>query len=126
MDQPKIDIARGNRLKQAMMASGLRKATALAAELSISPAAITKWAQGHAMSVDHARNLATLLNVSLDWLLMGRNGSDWLRSGQLSELELDLIGKLRERPARITRLLIGLTAEMPKMPPSEQSKRAQP
>ncbi|WP_428424451.1 helix-turn-helix domain-containing protein [Pararhizobium sp.] len=126
MHQPKIDRARGDRLKQAMTASGHRKATALAAELSISPAAITKWTQGHAMSVDHARNLAALLNVSLDWLLMGRNGPDWLRPGQLSELEIDLIGKLRERPTRITKLLIGLTTEMPKVPLPEQPKRVQP
>lgn len=115
MDQPKIDRARGSRLKQAIIASGHRKATALAAELSISPAAITKWIQGHAMSVDHARNLAAVLNVSLDWLLMGRNGPDWLRPDQLSDLERDLIEKLRERPVRITKLFIGLTTEIPKV-----------
>ncbi len=78
------------------------------------------------MSVDHARTLAALLNVSLDWLLMGRNGPDWLRPDQLSELELDLIGKLRERPVRVTKLFIGLTAEIPKVPASDQSGHAQP
>ncbi|URK85950.1 helix-turn-helix transcriptional regulator (plasmid) [Rhizobium sp. RCAM05350] len=126
MDQPQIDRARGTRLKQAMVIRGHHKAMALAAELSISPAALTKWTQGHAMSVDHARKLAGLLNVSLDWLLMGRNGPDFLQSDHLSALELDLIEKLRERPARITKLLIGLAVEMPKTPATEQSKPVQP
>jgi transcriptional regulator with XRE-family HTH domain len=122
MDQPQIDSERGIRLKQAMAIRGHHKAMAVAAELSISPAALTKWTQGHAMSVDHARKLAALLNVSLDWLLMGRNGPDLLQVDHLSALELDLIGKLRERPARITKLFIGLAIEMPKTPTSEQSK----
>jgi transcriptional regulator with XRE-family HTH domain len=126
MDQSQIDRDRGIRLKQAMAMRGHHKAMALAAELSISPAALTKWTQGHAMSVNHARKLASLLHVSLDWLLMGRNGPDLLQSDHLSALELDLIGKLRERPARITKLLIGLTVEMPKTPVSGQSKPIQP
>lgn len=120
MDQPQIDRARGVRLKQAMVIRGHYKAMALAAELSISPAALTKWTQGHAMSVDHACKLATLLHVSLDWLLIGRGGPDFLASDHSSALELDLIGKLRQRPARITKLLIDLTAEIPKATPQTQ------
>ena len=126
MNSQQIDRERGTRLRQAMVTRGHRKATALAAELDISPAAITKWTQGHAMSVDHACNLAVLLDISLDWLLMGRNGPDWLQPNQLSELELDLIGRLRDRPARISDLLIRLVNEMPKIPISEQSERVQP
>ena len=126
MNSQQIDRERGTRLRQAMMTRGHRKATALAAELDISPAAITKWTQGHAMSVDHACNLAVLLDISLDWLLMGRNGPDWLQPNQLSELELDLIGRLRERPTRIVELLIRLVTEIPKIPISEQSQATQP
>ncbi len=77
------------------------------------------------MSVNHACNLAALLNISLDWLLMGRNGPDWLHPNQLSELERDLLAKLRERPARIVKLLIGLTAEMPRIPVSEHTQGIQ-
>ena len=126
MNSLQTDRERGSRLKTAMTTRGYRKATALAAGLDISPAAVTKWTQGHAMSVDHVCNLADLLDISLDWLLMGRNGPDWLQPDQLSEVELDLIGKLRERPGRIGKLLIRLAAEIPKIPLSEQSKRTQP
>lgn len=123
MNNPKVNRERGHRLRLAMITRGYGKATALASGLDISPAAITKWTQGHAMSVDHVCNLATLLDISLDWLLMGRNGPDWIQPDQLSEIELDLIGSLRERPRRIGPLLIRVTAEIPKIPLSEQSER---
>ena len=58
MTDTQIDRDRGVRLKQAMVTRGHRKATAFAADLDISPAAITKWTQGHAMSIDHACTLA--------------------------------------------------------------------
>jgi transcriptional regulator with XRE-family HTH domain len=126
MNNPNIDKARGYRLKLAMIARGYGKATALASGLDISPAAITKWTQGHAMSVHHVCNLALLLDISLDWLLMGRNGPDWIRQDQLSEVEYDLIGRLRERPPRIGRLLIRVAAEIPKTPITGQSSIPQP
>lgn len=113
MGNQQIDRQRGTRLTQAMGMRGHPKAMALAAELDVSPAAITKWKKGHAMSIDNACNLGAVLDVSLDWLLMGRNGPDWLQSGQLSDLERELVGLLRQRPARIGTLLIGLTAEIP-------------
>ncbi|GAB2186114.1 helix-turn-helix domain-containing protein [Roseibium sp. LAB1] len=108
-----IDKERGDRLTQAMRSRGHRKAMALAAELNISPAAITKWKQGHAMSIDNACNLANSLDISLDWLLLGRNGPDWLLPSSMSRQELELVEKLRARPARIVKLLLGLLSEVP-------------
>lgn len=96
-----------------METRGHRKATALAANLNISPAAITKWTQGHSMSIDHACDLAVVLDVSLDWLLMGRNGPDWLRPDELTKVELDLIDQLRARPTRFGHLLNALVREIP-------------
>lgn len=116
MKHQQTDIERGRRIDRAMKARGHLKAMALAAELGISPAAITKWKQGRAMSVDHACKLAGLLDVSLDWLLMGRNSPDWLQPGQLSDAEMELVSLLRRRPARIGRLLVALVSEMPDDP----------
>ena len=126
MIDQQTQIERGARLKQAMIIRGHRKAMALAADLNISPAAITKWTQGHAMSVDHACNLARVLDISLDWFLMGRNGPDWLLPDHLTEVELDLIGELRARPPRIAKLLITLTREIRKRPTSEPPSANQP
>jgi len=111
------NIERGKRFDQAMKMRGHLKAMALAVELGISPAAITKWKQGHAMSVGHACALADLLDISLDWLLMGRNSPDWLQPDQLSDTEIDLVSMLRQRPERVGGLLIILLSEMPEVPP---------
>lgn len=113
---------RGKRFNQAMKMRGHLKAMALAAELGISPAAITKWKQGHAMSVDHACNFASLLDVLLDWLLMDRNSPDWLQPDQLSDTEIELVSMLRQRPERIGRLVITLLHEMRENAQVEESR----
>lgn len=112
MKRQPINIERGNRFDQAMKSRGHLKAMALAAELDISPAAISKWKQGHAMSVDHACNVAGLLDISLDWLLLGRNSPDWLQPDRLSDSESELVSMLRQRPARVAQLLITLVSEI--------------
>jgi len=73
------------------------------------------------MSIDHACGLAQALNISLDWLLLGRNGPDWLQSNRLSAAERDLIEILRERPARMTPLMITIAKEFPALPQDEQA-----
>lgn len=107
------DRERGKRIDQAMSSRGHGKALALAAELDISPAALTKWRQGHAMSLANACRLASLLDVSLDWLLLGRNSPDWLQSDQLAALEASLIDGLRRRPPKILQLFVELVEAIP-------------
>jgi transcriptional regulator with XRE-family HTH domain len=117
-----IDRDRGKRIEQAMMRRGHRKAMALAAELDISPAALTKWKQGHAMSLENACRLADLLDVSMDWLLLGRNAPDWLQADQLNTQEADLIDRLRRRPAHIIQLFAALLSEIPQVPPADNGR----
>jgi transcriptional regulator with XRE-family HTH domain len=111
-----INPGRGLRLRQAIEASGHRKLMALASELGVSAAALSKWIQGHTMSVEHACKLAGLLDVSLDWLLMGRNAPAWLQQDQLSATEIELIDGLRHRPSRVTRLMQAIILEIPRSP----------
>ena len=120
MPNETIDRDRGKRIGQAMTRRGHRKAMALAAELKISPAALTKWKQGHAMSLENACRLADLLDVSMDWLMLGRNAPDWLQADQLNTQEADLIDRLRRRPAYIIKLFIALLAEIPQVPPADE------
>lgn len=49
----------------------------------------------------------------MDWLLLGRNGPDWLEPGHLNAQELELLQSVRQRPARVTRLLLNILAEIP-------------
>ncbi|WP_428527064.1 helix-turn-helix domain-containing protein [Roseibium sp.] len=113
-----IDTRRGQRLGIALRQRGQRKAMALAAELNISPAAVSKWRRGHPMSVDNACRIAVALDISLDWLLMGRNAPEWLQREQLAATEIDLIENLRVRPRHLGRLFIELLATIPPLPAS--------
>lgn len=108
-----IDRQRGARLRQAMAARSDLKMMAMAAEMGVSPAALSKWRQGHAMSVDHASRLCAILGVSLDWLLTGRAGQDGGRLQPVSATEHELLVLLARRPERIARCLVDLVAEIP-------------
>lgn len=116
MSAGSIDRKRGERLHRAMIARDQRKMMALAAELNISPAAVSKWKQGHAMSIDHACRLSDILEVSLDWLLMGKDADERPQvKWKLSHPEIDLVENLRSRPARITQLVAALISEIPQL-----------
>ncbi len=112
----KIDRERGRRLRQALGARGPQKMMAVAADLDISPAAVSKWMQGHAMSIDNARRLADLLGVSLDWLLSDAPKPTDVASSRLSGMEKELIEQLRNRPAHVLPLLARLVQEIPSSP----------
>lgn len=67
---------RGERIRQALAARGVRKQQALAAELQVHESSITRWIENKAISLDNAVALSAALNVSLDWLLLGRGTID--------------------------------------------------
>ncbi len=67
---------RGERIRHALAARGVRKQQALAAELNVHESAITRWKENAAMSLDSAMALASVLDVSLDWLLLNRGTID--------------------------------------------------
>jgi transcriptional regulator with XRE-family HTH domain len=114
VDGENLDRERGLRLHRAMTLRGHRKMMALAAELHISPAALSKWKKGYSMSIENACRLAELLDVSLDWMLMGRNAPEWMQKDQLGHLELMLLDHLKQRPPHITPMVIAIVSEIPK------------
>ncbi len=59
-----------------MAARGVRKQQALAAELNVHESAITRWKEDKEMSLPNAIALGAVLDVSLDWLLLGRGTMD--------------------------------------------------
>lgn len=70
------DIQRGKRIRKAISTSKIVKAYALAAEINVSIAAVSKWQNGGEISLNNACELAVATDVSLDWLLLGRGQSD--------------------------------------------------
>ncbi|EHS53405.1 helix-turn-helix domain protein [Rhizobium sp. PDO1-076] len=107
------DPARGRRVRDAILQRHIHKTLALAAELDVSAAAVSRWQNGGHLSLESACALAELLDVSLDWLLLGRGTIDWHRDNSVSPAEIGWIVGLRARPARIRRLLVELLEAIP-------------
>ncbi|WP_096485792.1 helix-turn-helix domain-containing protein [Methylorubrum populi] len=64
------------RLQQALAARGIRKLYALADEIGVNKSALTRWRSGKNISIDNICRLAECLDVSVDWLLLGRGCMD--------------------------------------------------
>lgn len=67
---------RGERIREALAARGIPKQQALAAELKVHESAISRWKDGKSISLDSAIALGAALDISLDWLLLGRGSMD--------------------------------------------------
>jgi len=124
MSNQPIDRQRGKRIVRAMKRRGRNKAMALAVELGVSPAAMSKWIHGYPMTLDNACLLAQSLDVSLDWLALGRNAPDWLRRDQLTDQELELLEMLKRRPPRVLRPILAILAEIPEQDPPRSDSEA--
>jgi transcriptional regulator with XRE-family HTH domain len=85
------DLNRGKRIRKAISTSKIVKAYALAAEINVSIAAVSKWQNGGEISLNNACELAVATDVSLDWLLLGRGTADLHRkSNQTAEPQIML------------------------------------
>lgn len=109
-----IDRDRGDRIARAIEKHDLCKAMALAAELGVSEAAVSKWKHGHTMSLENACMLASKLDVSLDWLLLGRDTPEWLETKQISKRDIEIFEQSKRRRDRIVKLLVALLVDIPK------------
>ncbi|MBB3945826.1 transcriptional regulator with XRE-family HTH domain [Rhizobium skierniewicense] len=107
------DLERGKRIREAITRSHIRKVHAVAAELDVSVAAVSRWQNGGHTSLESACSLATLLDVSLDWLLLGRGTMDWHRNNSISALEMRWILLLRSRSATVQTRLLALLEAIP-------------
>ena len=107
---------RGERIRYAIEIAGRPKLISLATELGVSPAALSKWRYGKSLSLENICRFATNLDVSLDWLLLGRGEPKFHRGFDLSKTEQELIQKLRNRPKRLAKVLLSLVREVLEQP----------
>jgi transcriptional regulator with XRE-family HTH domain len=68
--------SRGERIQQALEARSIKKQHALAHQLGVHESAITRWKDGKSISLDNAASLCVALDVSLDWIILGRGTMD--------------------------------------------------
>jgi transcriptional regulator with XRE-family HTH domain len=55
---------------------GVSKMMALAHDLNVNESAISRWRQDGAMSLANAARVAEVLDISMDWLILGRGEMD--------------------------------------------------
>ncbi len=107
------DPVRGKRIREAISRSHIRKVHAVAAELNVSVAAVSRWQNGGHTSLESVCLLAELLDVSLDWLLLGRGTMDWHTDSTISTGELHWVLLLRNRSSKLQSLFISLLQAIP-------------
>ena len=107
----KYDAARGARLSAAMIANGQKYNCQLSYDLGITESSLSRWRGGGPMSVSRAVSLAQHLNVTLDWLIMGRTSqnrkieSPNLELGQATHMFVALTPNDRELVLTLTKAL---------------------
>lgn len=116
------DHTRGHRLREAMKLRKFSKTLALATELNVSVAAISRWQNGGHVSLQSACDIAHRLDISLDWLLMGRGHIDWHREDRLSDEELDLVLRFRALPDRQRSVVNALAEQLCSIQPQRNSQ----
>ncbi|WP_309644166.1 helix-turn-helix transcriptional regulator [Phenylobacterium sp.] len=101
---------RGERLQQAIRWRNHQKMLGLAHDLDVDESAISRWKRGGPMSLDHASRLCLVLDVSMDWLILGRGEIEGHKDAEASDAERRLIAGLRSLPPAATDLLTSLVA----------------
>lgn len=92
--------SRGDRLSRAIKGRGIGKMMALALDLDVHESAISRWRKNGPMSLEHAARLSEVLDVSLDWLVLGRGEMDAHTIETLRSDEFLLLQSLRRLSAR--------------------------
>jgi transcriptional regulator with XRE-family HTH domain len=69
-----------------MDARGVRKQHAFAFQLKVHESAISRWKANRSLSLDNAIAVCAALDISLDWLLLGRGTMD---SHKISDAETE-------------------------------------
>lgn len=93
---------RGTRLREAMADQGFGKQHAFAALLNVNESTVTRWLSDGPMSLDSAVEICRALDLSLDWLLLGR-GDMRAHRAEATDLETYM------RSSRAARLYMQLT-----------------
>lgn len=90
--------SRGERLAAAIRGRGISKMLVLAHHLDVNESAISRWKQDGAMSLNNAARIAEVLDVSMDWLILGRGEMDIHKTPGLRSREFELIETVRRYP----------------------------
>jgi transcriptional regulator with XRE-family HTH domain len=81
----------------------VRKQFALAHELGVHESAITRWKEDGPMGLSSAIRLCAALDISLDWLLLGRGSLEEHKNA--AETPIDDAATMEQRVLRLVRIV---------------------
>ena len=100
-----------NRIHYALHYAQVRKLSALALEIGVDESAISRWKKTGNISINNASSLCKILDISLDWVILGRGDIQQHKQFIVTESEREMIYELRklepESTAHIIRFLKG-------------------
>lgn len=97
---------RGERLKYAMDIRGIGKMYIFAMEMQVSESTISRWVAGAPISLDNLVILCRKIDISIDWLLLGRGNMESHHKFSLNPTEKRLIKMLRSLPKALMMQII--------------------
>ncbi|MBZ7924354.1 helix-turn-helix domain-containing protein [Ensifer adhaerens] len=102
-------LSTGDRLKVALEAKGVKKQMAFAAQIGVNDSVVSRWKRGQKLTLQNAVRICQALDISLDWLVLGRGTMDAHRvSKDLDKLTL-FSGSADGIPEPIVAALITVT-----------------
>jgi transcriptional regulator with XRE-family HTH domain len=104
--------SRGDRLSLAIKGRGISKMMALALDLDVHESAISRWRKGGPMSLEHAARISEVLNISLDWLVLGRGEMDPPTHDGLAQEEHELLQAARGLGRSAVRRLVSFLEDL--------------
>ncbi|MET3664786.1 helix-turn-helix domain-containing protein [Caulobacter sp. 1776] len=104
--------SRGDRLSRAIKGRGIAKMMALALDLDVHESAISRWRKGGPMSLESAARISEVLDISLDWLVLGRGEMDGHTTESLASEEFELVQIVRRLRRSALQHLLALLKDM--------------
>lgn len=113
--QPTTDSATcGSRLSYAMRYRGFNKLSVLAHHLGVTESAVSRWRGQGNMTVHNVIAVCDVLDVSADWLLLGRGAIEWRESGLAQEDGFE--PWLHQLPSDVRGLMLALGRRIVRQP----------
>lgn len=99
----------GPRLREAMALRRVGKMLGLACQLGVHESALSRWKHGGAMSLVNVVSVCEALDISMDWLVLGRGHPEAHKNGESSLVDQEVLGALvpyaGDAKAALTRFL---------------------
>jgi transcriptional regulator with XRE-family HTH domain len=94
---------RGMRLIHAIRQRRLHKMAGLAQDLGVDESAISRWKAGGPMSLEKAARICRVLDISMDWLILGRGEMESHIAASSNGSEPGLISEFKTLPPEASR-----------------------